>query len=130
MLLIIILNQDHIILTHSSTEFLAGATHTHGIGLQTRDRFLAGYRVGMYADKHVGLIPVGNSGTLMQRDKHIRLTCIDDLHVRTVLLHITSKSQCHLQIDVLLIRVFSRSTCILTSVAGINHQRKWTFRRK
>ena len=130
MLLIVILNQDDIILTHSSTELLVRAAHTHGIGLQSRDRFLTGYRIGMNANKHVSLIPVSNSCTLMQRDKYIRLTCIDDLHVRTVFFHITSKSQCHLQIDIFLIGVFSRSTSILTSVTSINNQNKRAFRRK
>ena len=77
----------------------------------------------MYADKHVGLVAVGNVGTLVQGDEDVGLARIDHLHVGAVLLHIAAEGQGHVQVDGLLLGIFAQRTGILAAVAGIDHQR-------
>ena len=78
----------------------------------------------MDGDKQVSLVLVGNVGTGMQRDKDIRLTGIDDLHIRAVLLYQLAEGQRHIQIDGFLLGNLSNSSCVIAAMAGINDQRK------
>ena len=78
----------------------------------------------MHRDEQVGLVPVGNVGTSMQGNEYIRLTGIDDLHVRTVELHQPAKGQGHIQVDGLLLRQRADGSCIVSTMSCINDQRE------
>ena len=80
--------------------------------------------VYMHGDKEVGLIPVGNLGTLPQLKELVGLAGVDDPHVGTVLLNDTAKSQCIAQGQRLLLGDFADRTGVPTAVPGIDDQRE------
>ena len=127
MLFVVTLYQHHIVLAHGSTEFLVRAPHTHRISFQPADRLLAGHRVSMDADKHIGLVPIGYGCPFVKGDEDIRLAGIYDFHVRAVVFHITSEGQSHVQVDILFFRPFTQSTCIPAPMSGIDDQRERTL---
>ena len=78
----------------------------------------------MHGDKEIGLVPIGNVGTGMQRDEHIGLTRIDDFYIRAVTFHQSSEGQCDIKIDGFLLGQRTHSTRIMTTMTSVNHQRK------
>ena len=100
-LLIVFLYQDDGVLSLCHLQIGARTVHSQRIRLQSPDLFPLRHRIGMYGDKQVRLVPVGDVGTGMQGDEHIRLAGIDDFHVRAIALHIASEGKCHIQIDIL-----------------------------
>ena len=83
-----------------------------------------GYGIDMNRDKEVGLGFVGNLSTSPQLHEHIRLACIDNLHVTTVTLDNGSKSQRITQRQVFLFRNGTNSTRVMSTVTSINDHHK------
>ena len=83
-----------------------------------------GQCVGVDGDKQVGLVLVGNVGTRMQRNKHVRLAGVYHLHVRTVLFHQFTEGQRHIQVDGLLLGNLAHCASVIATVSGINDQGK------
>ena len=94
-LLIALLHRDNGVLSHSHIEIILGTVHTERISFKTAGYFTGWQRIGMYRDKQVGIGAVGDVGTLLQRNEDIRLTGIDDSHIRHIALNIFAKLQCH-----------------------------------
>ena len=88
--------------------------HAHGRGT------LAARRVAVDGDEHVGIVAVGDGGTLVQRHEHVTLTGIDHLDIREVLLDIVTRQQGHCQIQVFLFTDRSQSTGILAAMTGVD----------
>ena len=78
----------------------------------------------MHGDKQVGLVLVGDLRTTVEFHEPVGLTGIDHLHVRAVILYHPSEGKGELQRQVLLLRNGTEGSCVMSSVAGINHQRK------
>ena len=123
-LLVVFLDEHHLVLAHGGTELLATAAKAHGVGFQSRGRSLAGYGIGMHGDKDIGFVLVGDVSPLVKGDEHIGLAGIDDPHVRAVFLYIAAERQRHIQIDVLLVGILALGSGILAAMSGIYHQRE------
>ena len=123
-LLIVFLVQDYLVLALSHCQVVGSPVHTQCVGLQSSRDVTLGQCIGMYGDKEVGLVLVGNVGTGVQRHEDIRLAGVDDLYVRTVLLHQPAKGQCHIQVDGFLLGDFAHRTCIVSAVSGVDDQRE------
>ena len=83
-----------------------------------------GQGVGMDRDKEVCLGLVGNVGTGVQGYEDIGLAGVDDLDVRTVLLHQTSEGQRHIQVDGFLPGDGTHSTGVVAAMACVDDQGK------
>ena len=126
-LLIVFLKEDHRVLTlghlkvlgHTRilSRALAGAQR---IGLETACHPTLRQGVDMQGDKEVGLVAVGNLGTLIEFHKDIGLTGIDHPYIRAVALHHASEGQGKLQRQVLLFRDSPYGTGIMPAVTSID----------
>ena len=123
-LFIVFLIEDNLILTLCHSQVVSCSVHTQRVRFQSARDAPLGQGVGVHGDKEVGLVPVGDVGTGMQRDEHIGLTRVDDLHVRTVTFHQPSEGQCHVQIDGFLLGQRTHGTRIMTTMTCVNDQRK------
>ena len=81
----------------------------------------------MYGDKEVSLCLVGNLCTSYEGYKYIGFARIDHFHIATVALNVFSEGECCAQVDVLLLREFSDSTHVMTTVSCINYERELAF---
>ena len=123
-LLIALLHRDNGVLSHSHIEIILGTVHTERIGFKTAGYLTGWQRIGMYRDKQVGIGAVSNVGTLFQRNKDIRLTGIDDSHIRHIALNIFAKLQCHREIDILFFGNSTKCTRIMTAMTWVDNERE------
>ncbi len=78
----------------------------------------------MHGNKEISLCPVCYSGTLMQRNEHIRPSRIYHPNFRQILFDIPPESQSNLEIDIFLLRKDPDSTRIVPAMSGIYNKRK------
>ena len=78
--------------------------------------------VGVYGYKEVGFTVVCYIGTFVERYKDICLTCIDYSYIGTVLLYVASKSQCYVEVDVLLNRESTWCSAISAAVSRVDYE--------
>ena len=123
-LLIALLHRDNGVLSHSHIEIILGTVHTERIGFKTAGYLTGWQRIGMYRDKQVGIGAVSNVGTLLQRNEDIRLTGIDDSHIRHIALNIFAKLQCHREIDILFFGNSTKCTRIMTAMTWVDNERE------
>ena len=123
-LLIVSLIENHLVLALSHGQVVGSTVHTQRIGLHASGYSALGQGIGMHGDKQVCLVAVCYVSPGVQRDKDIGLTGIDDLHVRTVVLHQPAEGQRHVQVDRLLLGQCSHGSRIIPAMSGINYQRK------
>ena len=84
-----------------------------------------GQGIDMNRDKQVGFIIVGNLRTTIEFHKLVSLTGIDDLHIRTILLHQLSKGEGEFQGQILLTGLgHTDGTSITATMSGIDNQRE------
>ena len=82
-----------------------------------------GQSIDVNGDKQVGLVVVGNLSTTIELHKLVGLTGIDHLHIGAVFLYQLSEGEGELQGQVLLTGLGNTdSTCVTTTMSGINHQ--------
>ena len=120
--LVVFLYHDDRVLAHGGTQFFVRAPHTHGIGFQSSRHMSGRQGVGVYGDKHVGLVLVGYLRPSVQWHKHVCLACIDHPHVRAVVFHKTTKCKGNVQVDVLFVRKSTFCPGIMPAVPSIHHQ--------
>ena len=78
----------------------------------------------MDGNEEVRLVLVGYLCPAVQLHEPVGLAGIDHLHVRAVLLHQLSEGQCHSQRECLLADLTAHSTCISSTMAGIDDECK------
>ena len=123
-LLVVFLYQDDRVLALGDIQVVGSAVHTQRIGFQASSNASARQRIGMDGNEQVGFVAIGDVSPFMQRHEDIGLARVDDPHVRTLTFHLSSKGQRHLQIDGFLLRDGSHRSGIVSSMTGINDQRK------
>ena len=82
--LVIVLEHDDGVFAFGHFKIGAGAGHTERIGFRTVSDASVGKGIGMDRNEKVGLIIIGNVGTLLQRNEHIGLARVNNLHVGAV----------------------------------------------
>ena len=123
-LFVVLLVKNDLVLALGNLQIVGSTMHTQRIGLQSSRDASLGQGIRMDGDKEVGLVAVGNIGTGVQGNKHIRLTGVDYLHIRAVALHQLSESQRHIQVDDFLFCKRTDSSGVVATMSGINHQCK------
>ena len=121
-LFIVLLHENYGVLTLCHGQIVSCSVHTQSINLKTTCNPSFRQCIGMHADEEIGLCLIGNIGPFVKRNKDIGFSCIDNLHVRTVTLHHSSKGQCNLQVNVLLFWYSANGSCIMATMSGIDNK--------
>ena len=124
MLLIVLLDQDDRVFSLRHIKVVGYPVHTEGICLQSHSPCALGQGVGVYGDEEVGLVAVGNVGSLMERDKDVGFACVYDFHLWAVVLHESSEGERHVEVDILLLGESAKSACVMTSMSGVDDERE------
>ena len=123
LLLVALLERDDGVLALGDGKVVGGSVHTKRVSLSALRSHLGSGGIRVDADEEVGLGAIGDVGTLVQLDEHIRLARIDHLDVLEVLLHELAESKGHGQIDILFLRRLRLSAGVFPAVTGIDDQR-------
>ena len=123
-LLVVFLNQNNRVFSLCHIKIVGSPVHTEGICLQSRSLCSLGQGVGVDGYKEVGLVAVGNVGTLVERDENVGFASVYYLDAGTIAFHETSEGEGHVEIDILLLGKGAKSTGVMTSMSGVDDERK------
>ena len=125
MLLVVFLEIDNRVLSFRYLQVsLLGvrASVAQRVCLEASRRVHALQRIGVYRYEEVCFAVVRYVGALVQRNEHVGLACVYHSHVGAVLLHVSSESQRHVEVNVLLYRESARCSGVLSAVSWIYNE--------
>ena len=124
--LIIVFEQHYRILAHSYIQVGLHLIHTQHKGFRTGHIPVFG-RVGMDADKEIGVVFIHDIRTLLEGEEDVVLARHYHFYVRMMQFDLLLQPLAYLQIQFLFLREFPHRTGIMTAMTRINHHRKSLF---
>ena len=123
-LLVVFFYQNHRVFSLCHIKVVGRPVHTKGICFQSHSLCSLGQGIGVDGDKEVGLVAVGDIGTLVERDENIGLTSVYYVNAGTIVFHETSEGESNVEIDILLLGKSAKSSGVMPSMSSVDDERE------